>query len=206
MTELGQFASGLFFRPHPLLRTPLSSELALSRPETGAPMLRSLFLAALMSSVLATTVSAADIVQAAKTDGHFTKLLAANQAAGIAGLLAQPGPFTVFAPNDDAFAKVAPDKLAMLMKPENKTMLKVALANHVVTGVVSQAMIDKGLGQSDAIVVTAANNMPLILKRENGVLTVNGAHVIKGPMKVDNGLVYVVDTVLMPAMPVQPQY
>lgn len=57
-----------------------------------------------------------------------------------------------------------------------------------------------------AAAVAAANTMPLVFKRDGGRLTVNGAHVIKGPMKVDNGLVYVVDAVLMPAAPLQPQY
>ena len=94
----------------------------------------------------------------------------------------------------------------MLMKPENKTMLKVALANHVVTGLLTKAQIDQGLDKSDAVFVMAANNMPLIIKRQGGVLTVNGAKVIKGPMKVDNGIIYVVDMVLIPAMPLQPTY
>ncbi len=169
-------------------------------------MLKKVLSGVLLAGIFATGATAADIVQAAKADGHFTKLLEANQTAGTAAILEGPGPFTVFAPNDDAFAKVPPDKLTMLMSPNNRTRLKVALANHVVTGILSQDMIDQGLGQSDAIVVMAANTMPLIIKRENGVLTVNGTHVIKGPMKVDNGLIYVVDTVLLPAMPVQPKY
>ena len=149
---------------------------------------------------------AADIVQAAKADGHFTKLLAANTTAGTAGLLEQPGPFTVFAPDDDAFAKVPADKLNALMTPAMRTMLKVTLANHIVTGVLDKAALDKALDKSETVVVIAANNMPLIFKREGDRLTVNGAHVIKGPMKADNGLVYVLDTVMLPAMPLQAHY
>ena len=91
----------------------------------------------------------------------------------------------------------------MLMKPENLTKLKVTLANHVVTGLLTENQIDSGLDKAGAVVVTAANNMPLIIRREGGVLTVNGAHVIKGPMKVDNGLIYVVDAVILPAMPLR---
>ncbi len=150
--------------------------------------------------------NAANIVEAAKADGHFTKLLAANETAGTSGLLQEPGPFTVFAPNDDAFAKAPQDKLDALMQPAMQTMLKVTLANHVVTGFVDKAALDSALDKSGAVVVTAANNMPLIFKREGGQITVNGAHIIKGPMKVDNGLIYVVDAVLMPAMPLQPHY
>ena len=152
------------------------------------------------------SANAADIVQTAKADGHFTRLLSANMTAGIAGLLEQPGPFTVFAPNDEAFAKVPADKLNALMTPAMRTLLKVTLANHVVTGLVDMAALDKALNKSDTVVVIAANNMPLIFKRDGEKLTVNGAHVINGPMKVDNGLVYVVDTVLIPAMPLQAHY
>ena len=88
---------------------------------------------------------AANIVETAKADGHFTKLLEANQAAGTAALLTQPGPFTVFAPNDDAFAKVPPDKLQALMTPAMKTMLKVTLGNHIVTGVLDMSAIEAAL-------------------------------------------------------------
>ena len=92
------------------------------------------------------------------------------------------------------------------MNPTNKTMLKVALSNHVVTGILSMAQLDQGLANSDAVTVMAANNMPLIFKLAAGKLTVNGANIIEGPIKADNGLIYVVDTVLLPAMPLQPQY
>ncbi len=174
-------------------------------PESNRALLLSAVLA-LSVSAFASGASAANIVEAAKADGHFTKLLAANEAAGTSGLLQGPGPFTVFAPNDDAFAKAPQTKLNKLMQPEMKTMLKVTLANHVVTGFVDQAALEKALDQSDAVVVMAANTMPLVFKREGGGITVNGAHVIRGPMKVDNGLVYVIDAVLIPAMPLQPHY
>ena len=85
-------------------------------------------------------------------------------------------------------------------------MLKVTLGNHVVTGVLDMGALEKALAQSEAVVVIAANNMPLIFKRDGEKLTVNGAHIIKGSMKADNDLVYVVDAVLLPAMPVQAHY
>ncbi len=151
-------------------------------------------------------VHAADIVDTAKADGHFTKLLEANERAGTAALLTQPGPFTVFAPNDDAFAKVPADKLHALMTPAMQTMLKVTLGNHIVTGLLDMSAIEAALGKGDSAAAMAANNMPLLFKMEGGKLTVNGAHVIKGPMRVDNGLVYVIDTVMMPAVPLQAHY
>lgn len=169
-------------------------------------MKRSMTTLAVLAGLLAAPVSATNIVEAAKVDGSFTKLLAANDTAGTTAVLEGKGPFTVFAPNDAAFAKVPAAKLAMLMKPENRTMLKVALVNHVVTGILSMDQIEQGLAKADAVSVMAANNMPLVFKREAGAITVNGAHIVKGPMKADNGLVYVVDTVLMPAMPLQPHY
>ena len=159
----------------------------------------------LIATGAATAAIAANIVQTAKSDGHFTQLLKAGEAAGVAGWLQSPGPITVFAPNDDAFAKVPKEKLDELMKPANHTMLKVTMGNHAVAGLVTAEDIDKGLAVSPAVAVPAMNGMPLVIKRENGVLTVNGAHVIKGPMRVDNGLVYVIDTVLVPPMPLQPR-
>jgi uncharacterized surface protein with fasciclin (FAS1) repeats len=162
--------------------------------------------AAFGAAMLVQPAMAANVVETAKADGHFTRLLEANQAAGTAALLTQPGPFTVFAPNDDAFAKVPADKLQALMTPAMQTMLKVTLGNHIVTGVLDMSAIETALAKGDAAAAMAANNMPLIFKMESGKLTVNGAHVIKGPMIVDNGLVYVIDTVLMPAVPLQAHY
>ena len=147
----------------------------------------------------------ANIVETAKADGHFEMLLKAGKQAGVANWLQSPGPITVFAPNDDAFAKVPKAMLDDLMKPQNATMLKVTMGNHAVAGLVTTADIDKGLAKAMAVTVPAMNGMPLVIKREAGGLTVNGAHVIKGPMKVDNGLVYVIDTVLVPPMPIQPR-
>lgn len=148
---------------------------------------------------------AADIVQTAQADGHFTMLLKAGKASGAAPWLQSPGPITVFAPNDDAFAKVPKAMLDDLMKPANLTKLKITVGNHAVAGLVTEADIDKGLALAPAVAVPAMNGMPLVITRAKGGLTVNGAHVIKGPMKVDNGLVYVIDAVLVPPMPIQPR-
>jgi uncharacterized surface protein with fasciclin (FAS1) repeats len=87
-----------------------------------------------------------------------------------------------------------------------QTALKVTVGNHIVTGVLDMSAIELALGKGDAAAAMAANNMPLIFKMEGGKLTVNGAPVIKGPMTVDNGLVYVIDTVMMPAVPLQAHY
>lgn len=159
-----------------------------------------------LALILASPASAANIVASARASGDFTRLLAANDLAGTTSVLEGKGPFTVFAPNDAAFARVPASKMEALMAPGMRSMLKVTLANHIVSGLLDRSAIEDGLTKADAVVVIAANNMPLIFKHEGGYLTVNGAHIIKGPMIVDNGLVYVVDTVLTPAMPVQPHY
>ncbi len=156
-------------------------------------------------AALPVTAFAANIVQTAKMDGHFTMLLKAGEAAGVAAWLQSPGPITVFAPNDEAFAKVPKPMLDGLMKPANHTKLKVTMGGHAVAGLVTVADIDKGLTVAPAVAVPSMNGSPLVIKREGGTLTVNGARVIKGPMKVDNGLVYVIDAVLVPPMPIQPR-
>lgn len=151
------------------------------------------------------TIMAADIVETAKADGHFTILLKAGKAAGIAPWLQSPGPITVFAPNDDAFAKVPRAMLDDLMRPANLNKLRLTMGNHAVAGLVTVADIDHGLAMAPAVAVPAMNGNALVIKREGGVLTVNGARVVKGPMRVDNGMVYVIDTVLVPPMPIQPR-
>ncbi|WP_420605365.1 fasciclin domain-containing protein [Novosphingopyxis sp.] len=167
--------------------------------------LRAGLLALAVAAALPAAVYAGNIVQTAKADGHFTMLLKAGKAARAAPWLETPGPITVFAPNDAAFAKVPKGMLDDLMKPANRTKLKITVGNHAVAGLVTTKDIDKGLTKAPAVAVPAMNGMPLVIKREGGQLTVNGAHVIKGPMKVDNGLIYVIDAVLVPPMPIQPR-
>ncbi len=159
-----------------------------------------------LGALLASVAHSATIVGAAQQAGDFTKLLAAGKAAGVDKALNGRGPFTIFAPNDAAFAKVPKAKLDALMKPGNRNMLKTTLGAHLLTGVLSMQAIEAGLANNDAVVAATVNNMPLVFKREGGMVTVNGARIVKPPMKVDNGLVYVIDTVLVPPMPLQPTY
>ena len=162
--------------------------------------------AAFAVSLMLTGSQAANIPETAQQAGDFTKLLHATETAGLSSYVGSPGPFTIFAPNDAAFAKVPPAELEMLMRPANRTKLRVTLGNHLVTGLLTMQDIDRGLGQAHAVSVVAINNMPLVISRERGALTVNGARIMGPPMRVDNGLVYIVDGVLMPAMPLQPHY
>ena len=168
-------------------------------------MKRKLLFLAAAAALAAAPAHAANIIGAAMQAGTFTKLLAAGKQAGVDKALMGQGPFTLFAPDDAAFAKVPQAKLDMLMRPDNLTMLKTTLGAHLLTGVLPMQAIETGLATSDAVVATTVNNMPLIFKREGGRITVNGAH-FAPPMKVDNGLVYVIDAVLVPPTPLQPAY
>lgn len=162
---------------------------------------------AVLAAVLTiSSANAATIIGAAKQSGEFTKLLAASATAGVDKALEGPGPFTLFAPDDTAFAKVPAEKLDALMKPANLEKLKTTLGSHLATGIVSMNDIEKGLADNAAVVVMTVNNMPLIFKQEGGKITVNGAGIRKAPIKVDNGLVYVIDAVLLPPTPLQPKY
>ncbi len=156
-------------------------------------------------AVLPGSARAANIVEAAQQAHTFTKLLAASKQAGVDTALKGKGPFTLFAPDDAAFAKVPQAKLDMLMKPANRNKLKTTLGAHLLTRRLTMQAIAAGLAQNDAVVATTVNNMPLVFKKEGGDITVNGAH-MKPPMIVSNGLVYVIDTVLAPPMPLQPAY
>lgn len=169
------------------------------------PFFSRMLIPAIVLGAIPAVAIGATIIGAAKADGHFAMLLKAGETAGVSAWLQSPGPITVFAPDDAAFAKIPKAMRDDLMKPENRLKLKLTIGNHAVAGLVTRADIEKGLAAAPAISVPAMNGMPLVLKRDGGVLTVNGARVTKGPMKVDNGLVYVIDAVLLPPMPIQPR-
>ena len=149
---------------------------------------------------------AATIVETAQQDGNFKKLLSASKSVGVDKALQGKGPFTLFAPDDAAFEKVPATKLQALMNPNNLEKLKTVLGSHLVTGVLTLEDIEGGLTTNDGAMVATVNNMPLVFKRENGTITVNGARFRKAPIRVENGLIYIIDTVLVPPMPLQPKY
>jgi uncharacterized surface protein with fasciclin (FAS1) repeats len=135
--------------------------------------------------------SAADIVDTA-VSGKFKTLVAAVKAAGLAETLKGPGPFTVFAPTDEAFAKIPAETLDDLLKPQNKAKLRSILTYHVVPGKIMA---------SDVVKLDAANTVQgssLAIKTSNGGVMINNARVIKADVEADNGVIHVVDTVLLP--------
>ena len=135
--------------------------------------------------------SAADLVDTAAA-GHFNTLVAAVKAAGLVDTLKGPGPFTIFAPTDEAFAKLPPGTLENLLKPENKSQLQKILTYHVVAGRVTA----KDVAKLDSAKTLAGES--LTIHAGPAGVTVNNAHVTRTGIPASNGLIHVVDTVLLP--------
>lgn len=133
-----------------------------------------------------------DIVDTAVAAGSFKTLVAAVTAAGLVDTLKSAGPFTVFAPSDEAFAKLPAGTVADLVKPENKAKLTAILTLHVMAGKVMAADVS-GKKLSPASV----NGEALHVDGTNGV-TINGAHVVTADIACTNGVIHVIDAVLLP--------
>ena len=134
--------------------------------------------------------SAADIVDTAVAAGNFQTLVSAVEAAGLVDTLKGEGPFTVFAPTDEAFAKIPQEQLESLL--ENKTQLTAVLTYHVIAGkVMSTDLTD------DMAVATVQGDNVTINLDEDGVM-VNDAKVVQADIECINGVVHAIDTVLMP--------
>ena len=133
-----------------------------------------------------------DIVDTAVAAGSFNTLVAAVTAAGLVETLKGAGPFTVFAPTDDAFAKLPAGTVDDLVKPENKAKLTAILTGHVLSGKVMAADVS-GQKMSPASV----GGETLDVDGTNGV-TVSGAKVVTADIECTNGVIHVIDTVILP--------
>ncbi len=133
-----------------------------------------------------------DIVDTAVAAGSFGTLAAALKAADLVGALKGPGPFTVFAPTDAAFAKLPPGTLDNLLKPENKDQLKSILLYHVVSGKIMAADI-KGTAKPATL-----QGATLDIKASASGVTVNGAKVTTADVGASNGVIHVIDAVVLP--------
>lgn len=133
------------------------------------------------------------VVDVAVKNGSFNTLVAAIKAAGLVETLSGKGPFTILAPTDAAFAKLPAGTLEMLLKPENKKQLVEILTFHVVPGVAAY---------SDAVVkmteVPTVLGSPVAVKVVGGKVMLNGATVVAVDVEATNGVIHVIDTVLMP--------
>jgi uncharacterized surface protein with fasciclin (FAS1) repeats len=133
-----------------------------------------------------------DIVDVAVENGSFTTLVAAVKAAGLVYTLKGDGPFTVFAPTDEAFAKLPEGTVEMLLMPENKDKLVAVLTYHVVSGKVMAA---------DVVKIDSANTLQggmLAVSTSGDMVMINNAKVVAADVKASNGVIHVVDTVLLP--------
>lgn len=132
-----------------------------------------------------------DIVDTAVNAGSFGTLVAAVQAAGLVDTLKGEGPFTVFAPTDEAFAALPEGTVENLLKPENKDALTAILTYHVVSGKVMSGDL------SNNMMATTVQGGDLTIITEGGV-TVNGANVVAADVVASNGVIHVIDAVLLP--------
>jgi uncharacterized surface protein with fasciclin (FAS1) repeats len=134
-----------------------------------------------------------DIVDVAAANGSFNTLVAAVKAGGLVQTLKGDGPFTVFAPTDDAFAKLPEGTVEMLLKPENKDKLVAILTYHVVSGKVMSSDVVKVKSA-----VTVQGQMLTVKAKKYGKVMINDAKIITADVKASNGVIHVIDTVLMP--------
>lgn len=133
-----------------------------------------------------------DIVDTAVAAGTFTTLVAAVKAADLATTLKGPGPFTVFAPTDAAFAKLPPGTVETLLEPENRDRLRAVLTYHVVEGRV---------GSTDVVKLSSAKTLQgqdLRVQAQGGAVKVDDANVVTVDIGCSNGVIHVIDTVLLP--------
>ena len=134
----------------------------------------------------------ADIVDTALAAGQFGTLAAALKAAGLVDTLKGPGPFTVFAPTDAAFAALPAGTVESLLKPENREKLTAILTYHVVPGRYPAARV-AGLDSAATV-----NGGSVDIKAEGGTVMVDEARVIQADVTATNGVIHVIDKVLMP--------
>ena len=155
---------------------------------------------ALIASALLLSVasaSAANVVETADQAGSFKTLLAAAQAAGLADALATTQNITVFAPTDEAFAKLPAGTVENLLKPENKDQLVAILTYHVLPRkLASNQML---AGPFHVRTLKAEPDRVLAIAKGSDGVTVDGAKVIQADIAADNGIIHVIDTVMLPS-------
>ena len=150
------------------------------------------FLAPVVAIVLLSPIAAAragNLIETATSAGSFKTFLASVKAAGLSDSLKHQGPFTVFAPSDDAFAKLPRGTMSALLR--GKVRLAQLLTHHIVPGKILVAEVKPGALktiQGDAVTLTS----------DNGKVTIDGANVTQSDLSADNGVIQVIDKVIMP--------
>lgn len=136
--------------------------------------------------------SSMNIAEVAMSTGMHNTLVTALKSAGLASMLMESGSYTVFAPTDAAFAKLPAGTVEMLLRPENRDKLRSILQYHVVPGRVSAQQV------SAMTSATSASGQTLRISNMNNQVMIGSAHVVKADVAASNGVVHVIDTVLMP--------
>ena len=144
------------------------------------------------ASLMAGSHSKKDIVDTAVSAGSFNTLVAAVKAADLVDTLKGEGPFTVFAPTDDAFAKLPAGTLEDLLKPENKDKLKSILTYHVVSGKVMAKDV------ATMKMAETVNGQSFMVNMEGDNVMVDSAKVVKTDIECSNGIIHVIDSVILP--------
>jgi uncharacterized surface protein with fasciclin (FAS1) repeats len=155
------------------------------------------FMLSVAAAALVLSLSAAradapgTIVDVAAGAPQFSTLVAAVKAAGLVDTLSGAGPFTVFAPTNDAFAKLPAGTVDTLLKPENRSKLRAVLLYHVVAGTIKSSDLKDGD-------VKTANGEPVKVDLAGGMIKINTATVTKADIPASNGVIHAIDTVLIP--------
>ncbi len=153
------------------------------------------FLGLVLMALTAAGIASAqekNIVETAVAAGSFNTLVKAVQAADLTSTLEGPGPFTVFAPTDQAFAKLPAATLQSLLKPENKDKLRAILTYHVVAGELDAAQVAK----LKSVKTVEGAELKIVVK--NGSVMVDNAKVVKADIHASNGIIHVIDAVMLP--------
>lgn len=143
-------------------------------------------------SAVTDDVSQKDIVKVAAGSADHTTLVTAVKAAGLLDTLSNAGPFTVFAPTNDAFGQLPAGTVDSLLKPENKEKLSDILQYHVAVAVYKEEML------TDGRVINMADGNNIRISNKDGKIMINGSAAVIGSVPATNGLVYVIDGVLTP--------
>jgi uncharacterized surface protein with fasciclin (FAS1) repeats len=167
--------------------------------QTGITTMKSLKLI-IAAATLAFTISAAhaaNIVEIAASTGKFNTLIAAAKAAGLVPALTSKGPITVFAPTDAAFAKLPAGTVEELLKPKNKHKLAAILKYHVVAGAIYAK--DVPTKATHVKTLKRGGDRTIRVIRSGGKVNVDNARVIQANIKADNGVIHVINRVLLPS-------
>lgn len=177
--------------PTDAVESPQASPATLQPDAAPAAPSEQMAPAAPSNSESSTSTSSYTVAQVAASSGSFKTLTAALKAAGLEETLSQAGPYTVFAPTDEAFAALPEGTVETLLKPENKEQLVKVLTYHVVPGEVTSDQLSSGN-------VKTVEGSSVAVEVSNSGVKVNEANVIQPDVKASNGVIHVIDKVILP--------